>query len=150
MNKDEMICVRVPKETKEAAVRALGGNGYSLSNAINVFLCQVAKQGKMPEFRAPTENGVLSINAIKDVVVAVASRFPSISQVALRGSYSHGTATFKSDVDLLVVGSVPLSDLISFQNTVSSLLHKPVDAFPPSEGHPVRADEASLILYSRL
>lgn len=73
---------------------------------------------------------VLSLEEISEAVLSLCKGNDHIVSVYLFGSYGRGDATEHSDVDLHLVsdGSLSLIDLIDFENKVSSLLGKKVDA----------------------
>jgi predicted nucleotidyltransferase len=140
MDKDAIVSVRVSKETKEQAERILNESGFSLSNAINVYLTEIARSGHplfalIPEMREkePIDN-VLLFDEIKqyadDVLNHALPYKDKIIKVYLFGSYAKKEATAKSDVDIHVVsdGTMSLSELIDLQNRLKNALGKEADA----------------------
>lgn len=140
MDKDAIVSVRVNKAIKEQAEKILNDNGFSLSNAINVYLTEIARSSHplfalIPEMRLeePIDN-VLLFDEIKqyanDVLNHTLPYKDKIVQVYLFGSYAKKEATPKSDVDIHVVsdGSMSLSELIDLQNRLKKALGKEVDA----------------------
>ncbi|MBR0366312.1 MAG: nucleotidyltransferase domain-containing protein [Clostridia bacterium] len=71
---------------------------------------------------------VYSINEIKDIVGDVAQQY-GVKKAALFGSYSNGSATPESDIDIIIdKGRIRgLIMLNSFINTLEDRLQKPVD-----------------------
>jgi predicted nucleotidyltransferase len=71
---------------------------------------------------------MLTINEIRDAVLVIAPKYP-IHSVKLFGSYADGSATDKSDVDIIIYTVRPftLFDLIGFQQDLMEHLHTGVD-----------------------
>lgn len=139
MEKDAIISVRVKKSVKERAEKILNDNGFSLSNAINVYLTQIAKQGyPLLEMRRemrknePIDNTLFFEEIQKGVNEVVQNEAPyrdKIMKILLFGSYAKNQATPKSDVDLHVVsnGEMSLSELIDFETKLKKKLGKDID-----------------------
>jgi uncharacterized protein len=166
MEKNAMLSVRVPKDIKNKAETILNDNGFSLSNAINVYLAAIVHAGHplftlIPEMRAKEPiNNVLLFEQIKQYVNDVINqRLPyhdKIVKVYLFGSYAKKEAQEKSDVDIHVVsdGRMSLTELIDFQNRLKIALGKDVDAVGSSTiTEPVpfvkRIQESEVLLYER-
>lgn len=72
------------------------------------------------------ENGILTIEKIKEVCVNILSKYP-VEYCYLFGSYAKGKATGESDVDLLVCTSVTGIEFFGLVEELREKLKKKVD-----------------------
>lgn len=72
------------------------------------------------------ENGILTIETIKEVCVNILSKYP-VEYCYLFGSYAKGKATGESDVDLLVCTSVTGIEFFGLVEELREKLKKKVD-----------------------
>lgn len=135
MQKDSFVSIRVSKETKNEATRILGNYGYTLSSYINVLLSELVKNGypqlELIKALAKEKNkSLLTFDEIKELVLSLCKDNDHILSAYLFGSYSRGEATGESDIDVHIVsdGTMSLVDLIDFENRLSRLSGKKVDA----------------------
>lgn len=85
------------------------------------------------EFRIDEENGILSINSIKELLLPILKEF-NISICYLFGSYARGEARPTSDVDLLMnIENVDGLKYFSFVERLRSTLNKKVDLITTSQ-----------------
>ena len=72
------------------------------------------------------DHGVLAFDEIRDIVSSVLKN-KAVSFAYLFGSYARGEASERSDVDLLVSGSITGLDFFSLGGELERALHKRVD-----------------------
>lgn len=76
------------------------------------------------------DNGVLSIEAISDIVAPLARKYKA-DEVYLFGSYARGEADKDSDLDFLVFGgdNFKPTDIFAFGEDLREIFNKKVDMF---------------------
>ena len=131
------------------------------STAVNLFVRQMIVDEGLP-FRPslgstrPSQEDVLTHDAIVEKVQAAAEKFPAIQRVILFGSYARGEATENSDVDLRIEydhdGSFSIFDLSAFADEASGNLGKQVDVVSKRTLEPDFAEEIArdgVVVYER-
>ena len=133
MNKDTLINIRVNKDLKDAFQSIIEKEGYTMSDIIESSMRDVVRRGFVPMFlktKMPRylKKDIVSIVDIKKALDEIAAK-SKIRNVSLIGSYSKGTATNRSDVDLFIEtdDGFTLFDLADFQSKMESKLGKKVD-----------------------
>jgi len=166
MEKNAILSVRINQNIKKQAEKILNDNGFSLSNAINVYLTQIARSGHplfalIPEMREnePIGNTLLFDQIQQYVNDVLRQKLPyqdKIVQVFLFGSYAKKEATPKSDVDLHVVsdGRMSLSELLDLESRFKEVLGKEVDAvgsstITPPNAFIKRIQGSEILLYEK-
>lgn len=138
-----VLSVRMDEQTKGDFAAFCEQVGMSVSTAINVFVRQTLREGRIPfsvsvaparaegVATAPAAPGVLDRAAIAEAVSSAAEPFPAISKVVLFGSYARGEARPDSDIDLRIVrdSQTPLSmmSIAAFSEGVRAQTGKSVD-----------------------
>jgi predicted nucleotidyltransferase len=81
---------------------------------------------------------LLTFDEIKELVLSLCKDNDHILSAYLFGSYSRGEATGESDIDVHIVsdGTMSLVDLIDFENRLSRLSGKKVDAVGSTANSP--------------
>ena len=135
MNKDTLINLRVNKSLKEEFQAIAEQEGFTMSEVLEASMRDIVKRKRVP-FGIKTMidkkvKPIVSIPYIKkclDEIIAKNSD-SKIKSASLFGSYSKGTATAASDIDLFidVEEGFSLFDLIGLQKDLEKALGKKVD-----------------------
>ena len=133
MNKNTLINLRVNQDLKEMFQQIVERDGFTMSQVIEASMKDVVIRNKIPLYilskierkREP----IISIPYIKECVVKIMPQFSKIKNASLFGSYSKGTATPSSDVDLFIDidDNFSLFDLADLQRELEKSLGKKVD-----------------------
>ncbi|MBE6134075.1 MAG: hypothetical protein E7178_05345 [Erysipelotrichaceae bacterium] len=133
MNKNTLINLRVNQDLKEMFQQIVERDGFTMSQVIEASMKDVVIRNKIPLYILSKierkRDPIISIPYIKDCVSGVISHNNKIKSVSLFGSYSKGTATPSSDVDLFVDAedNFSLFDLADLQRELEKSLGKKVD-----------------------
>ena len=135
MNKDTLINLRVNKDLKEDFQAVVKNEGFTMSQVLEASMKDIAKRGFVPlNIKSKIERKrrqMIDIPFIKKMLEEAlkAGREDNIKSVSLFGSYSKGTATPSSDVDLFleVDEGFSLFDYADLQSELERLLGKNVD-----------------------
>ncbi len=138
-----VLSVRMDEQTKGDFAAFCEQVGMSVSTAINVFVRQTLREGRIPfsVSVAPAQagdaravlaaSGTLDRAAIAKAVGSAAEPFPAISKVVLFGSYARGEARPDSDIDLRIVrdSRAPLGmmNIAAFSEGVRAQTGKSID-----------------------
>ena len=140
MNKNTLINLRLNQDLKEQFQEIVASEGYTMSEVIEASMKDVISRGKIPLYIRShlryQPNNILSIVFIKKCIDEVMSeKGDKVLSVSLFGSYSKGTATSKSDVDLFleVDDDFGLFDLTELQIKLEKMFGKKTDLILPSE-----------------
>lgn len=131
------IHIRTQEETKNEAQKIALEFGFSLSDLINAYLKQVARDKKVTfSFQSQqadqtsknSPNKQLTVKEIKDKAFPILKQ-AQVKRAALFGSYARGDETETSDIDILVdlADKSTLIDLIGLQQDLEETLQKKVD-----------------------
>lgn len=150
-----VLSVRMDEKTKKDFASFCDQVGMSVSTAINVFMRQTLREGRIPftvsvvtaAVDEPLGARVLDRSAIVAAVEDAVRPFPAIEKVVLFGSYARGEARPDSDIDLRIVrdSRVPFSmmNLAAFSEAVRERTGKQVDVL--SKRHIDNAELAEAI-----
>lgn len=135
MNKDTLINLRVNKDLKEDFQAVVENEGFTMSQVLEASMKDIAKRGFVPlNIKSKIERKrrqMIDIPFIKKMLEEAlkSGREDNIKSVSLFGSYSKGTATPSSDVDLFleVDEGFSLFDYADLQSELERLLGKNVD-----------------------
>ncbi len=140
MNKNTLINLRLNQELKEQFQEIVTGEGYTMSEVIEASMKDVVNRGKIPIYiRSHLEykpNNLPSIVFIKKCIDEVMNKYgEKVQTVSLFGSYSKGTATNRSDIDLFleVDDEFSLFDLTEIQLKLEKELGKKTDLLLPNK-----------------
>ena len=133
MSKDTLINFRINQDLKEDFQATISSEGFTMSQAIEAFMKEVVHRGFIPlSIKARIQKArqpILTIPFIKMKLAEVLKNYDTITDAYLFGSYSLGTATPKSDVDIYIEGKDNLSlfELGQLENELSNAFGKEVD-----------------------
>lgn len=135
MNKDTLINLRVNKDLKEDFQAVVENEGFTMSQVLEASMKDIAKRGFVPiNIKTKIERKrrqIIDIPFIKKQLEEVlrSRKDNNVKSVSLFGSYSKGTATPSSDVDLFleVDEGFSLFDYADLQAELEKLLGKNVD-----------------------
>ena len=141
MKKDTLINLRVNQELKEDFQLIVERDGFTMSQVLEASMKDIVRRGIIPmNIRSQIEKKrepMISIPFIKGCIEeAIArSKAKKIKTISLFGSYSKGTATRSSDVDLFldVDDDLTLFDLADLQKELEKSLGKKVDLVTRSD-----------------
>ena len=123
MKKDTLIHLRVNQEIKEAFQYIVEQEGFTMSEVLEASMRDVVSREKIPLYLVSKlkikSKPNLTIPLIKKCVEHVVTGKDKIKSISLFGSYSKGTATQSSNVDLFidVDDGYTLFDLAELQET---------------------------------
>ena len=135
MNKDTLINLRVNKSLKEDFQAVVEREGFTMSEVLEACMKDMVKRNIVPiniKTRIDKKGQpLITIPFIKKCLDEILSKESNekIKSASLFGSYSKGTATTKSDVDLFidVDEGFSLFDLADLQIDLEAALGKKVD-----------------------
>ena len=135
MNKDTLINLRVNKDLKEDFQAVVENEGFTMSQVLEASMKDIAKRGFVPiNIKTKIERKrrqIIDIPFIKKQLEEVlrSRKDNNVKSVSLFGSYSKGTATPSSDVDLFleVDEGFSLFDYADLQTELEKMLGKNVD-----------------------
>ena len=135
MKKDTLINLRINNDLKEDFQSVVEREGFSMSQVLEACMKDVVHRNNIPtNIRSKIErkrNVTVSIPFIKECLESVISKFNNdkIKSVSLFGSYSKGTPTPSSDVDLFLDAEegFTLFDLADLQIELEKTIGKKVD-----------------------
>lgn len=141
MKKDTLINLRVNQELKEDFQLIVERDGFTMSQVLEASMKDIVRRDIIPmNIRSQIEKKrepMISIPFIKECIEgAIAkSKAKKIKTISLFGSYSKGTATRSSDVDLFldVDDDLTLFDLADLQKELEKSLGKKVDLVTRSD-----------------
>ena len=135
MNKDTLINLRINKSLKEDFQTIVEREGFTMSQVLEACMRDMVKRNNIPiNIRSKIDHRIqplITIPYIKRCLDEVIDKMNNnkINSVSLFGSYSRGTATASSDVDLFVDvdEGFSLFDLVGLQMDLEKALGKKVD-----------------------
>ena len=135
MKKDALINLRINNELKEDFQSIIEREGFTMSQVIEAFMKDIVIRNIIPiNIRSRIEtkrNIIVTIPFIKECLEGAISKNQNnkIKSVSLFGSYSKGTSTPSSDIDLYldVDEGFSLFDLADLQIELEKTLGKKVD-----------------------
>lgn len=135
MKKDLLINLRVNKEIKETFQSIVETEGFSMSEVLEASMRDIVKKGYVPiNIRSkisPRRSQVITIPFIKNCIEEAVAKCNAekIRSISLFGSYSKGSASASSDVDLFLDldEGFSLFDLADLQMKLEKSLGKKVD-----------------------
>ena len=135
MNKDTLINLRVTKNLKDDFQTIVEYEGFTMSEVLEASMKDIVKREMIPiNIRSRIEKKrqcPITIPFIKKCLDEILNnkKDDRILSVSLFGSYSKGTATSNSDVDLYleVEEGFNLFDYAELQNSLETALGKKVD-----------------------
>lgn len=133
MKKDTLINLRVNQDLKEAFQEVVETQGFTMSEVLEASMKDVVMRDKVPLYLSTKikrrRNGNITIPFIKACLEQALKDDNKVKTVSLFGSYSKGTATPSSDIDLFidVEDNYSLFDLADLQNKLEKSLGKKVD-----------------------
>ena len=135
MRRDTLINLRISSELKENFQAIVGQEGFGMSEVLEASMKDIVRRGMVPiNIRSQIERPqrpVISIPFIKSCLEDIMSskKGEKVRSVSLFGSYSKGTATKSSDVDLFLEfdDELTLMELADLQMELEKALGKKVD-----------------------
>lgn len=136
MNKDTLINLRINQELKEDFQTVVEREGFSMSQVLEACMKDIVKRNIVPiNIKSKIEKKkrqIITIPFIKQCLELTIMKLESgkkIKSVSLFGSYSKGTATASSDIDLFldVDNDFTLFDFADLQNELEKSLDKKID-----------------------
>ena len=135
MKKDTLINLRINNELKEDFQEIVEREGFTMSQVLEACMKDIVRRDIIPlniRSRIETKKSpMVNIPFIKECLEDAIKKYDAnkISSVSLFGSYSKGTATASSDVDLFIEvdEGFSLFDLADLQNDLEKSLGKKVD-----------------------
>ena len=135
MKKDTLINLRINNELKEDFQSVIERDGFTMSQVIEACMKDIVARNIIPiNIRSKIErkrNVVVTIPFIKECLENAIAKNDNnkIKSVSLFGSYSKGTSTSSSDIDLFldVEDDFSLFDLADLQIELEKILGKKVD-----------------------
>lgn len=135
MNKDTLINLRTSKALKDDFQSIVEREGFTMSEVLEASMLDIVHRNIVPiNIRSKIRKErkpIISIPFIKKCIEEAVLEMNNnkIKGISLFGSYSRGTATQSSDVDLLLEtdSDFSLFDLADLQNKLENKLGKEVD-----------------------
>ena len=135
MNKDTVINLRINKDLKDNFQTIVENEGFTMSQVLEAGMLDIVKRKMIPinikSKIVRQYSPLLTIPYIKMCLEEILQRMGNnkIQSVSLFGSYSKGTATASSDVDLYldVEDDFSMFDLAGLQIELEKSLGKKVD-----------------------
>lgn len=135
MNKNVLINIRINKELKDEFQSITEREGFTMSEVLEASMRDIVKRNSIPIYIKSKINKkitpTISIPFIKKCIDEVLQNMENkkIKSIALFGSYSKGTATPSSDIDLFldVDEGFSLFELADLQIGLEKILGKKVD-----------------------
>lgn len=135
MKKDTLINFRVNSDLKEEFQSVIDTEGFTISQVLEATMKDIVKRQMVP-INIKTkiirkQEPLLTIPFIKKCIDEIVDKnaFPLVKSLSLFGSYSRGSATPKSDVDLFLETDTGFSlfDLGTLERELENKLGKKVD-----------------------
>ncbi|MCI7213599.1 MAG: nucleotidyltransferase domain-containing protein [Bacillales bacterium] len=135
MNKNVLINIRINKELKDEFQSITEREGFTMSEVLEASMRDIVKRNSIPIYIKSKINKkitpTLSIPFIKKCIDEILQNMENkkIKSISLFGSYSKGTATTSSDIDLFldVDEGFSLFELADLQIGLEKVLGKKVD-----------------------
>lgn len=135
MNKNVLINIRINKELKDEFQSITEREGFTMSEVLEASMRDIVKRNSIPIYIKSKINKkitpTISIPFIKKCIDEVLQNMENkkIKSISLFGSYSKGTATPSSDIDLFldVDEGFSLFELADLQIGLEKILGKKVD-----------------------
>ncbi|MCI6216186.1 MAG: nucleotidyltransferase domain-containing protein [Mollicutes bacterium] len=135
MNKNVLINIRINKELKDEFQSITEREGFTMSEVLEASMRDIVKRNSIPIYIKSKINKkitpTLSIPFIKKCIDEILQNMENkkIKSISLFGSYSKGTATPSSDIDLFldVDEGFSLFELADLQIGLEKVLGKKVD-----------------------
>ncbi len=135
MNKNVLINIRINKELKDEFQSITEREGFTMSEVLEASMRDIIKRNSIPIYIKSKINKkitpTISIPFIKKCIDEVLQNMENkkIKSISLFGSYSKGTATPSSDIDLFldVDEGFSLFELADLQIGLEKILGKKVD-----------------------
>ena len=156
MNKDTLINLRTSKALKDDFQSIVEREGFTMSEVLEASMLDIVHRNIVPiNIRSKIRKErkpIISIPFIKKCIEEAVLEMNNnkIKGVSLFGSYSRGTATQSSDVDLLLEtdSNFSLFDLADLQNKLENKLGKEVDLVTSTDDeyfmHVIQRDKIQL------
>lgn len=135
MNKNVLINIRINKELKDEFQSITEREGFTMSEVLEASMRDIVKRNSIPIYIKSKINKkitpTISIPFIKKCIDEILRNMKNkkIKSISLFGSYSKGTATPSSDIDLFldVDEGFSLFELADLQISLEKILGKKVD-----------------------